>query len=561
VFRSLHVPIEPRFRRRYREHYRETGTVYARRIRPAAARRRPRLLYLHGYMQPESYIEEFALLAGMARQLNVEVIQMQFPYHGRRTPRGARFSGELYWTADLVRSVEAWRQTLLDARTLLRYLRADDARPVGVAGLSLGGLLTLSLTCLEEHFAFSVPLIAHMDLGALVADAPVLGKMRRDLRSFGWSTQHFAAFVAGLGWDTLRPKLPLDRILLIAASHDRFFDPRVVTTMWKRWGKPAIRWWASLCTCRRRCARYARSSMSARLAAEGPYDPDGRGVRFTKHASRDTIPPMLARALTIAGSDSGGGAGIQADLKTFTVFGVYGMSAVTALTAQNTRGVTGIHTVPAAFVRAQIDAVVSDIGVDAAKTGMLVSAEIITTVAQAIRDYAITPLVVDPVMVAQSGAALLETTARAALLRELLPLATLTTPNVPEAEALTGIAIGSVADLRTAARRLIEQGTRACLVKGGHLGGDEAVDVFDDGRQVIELRAVRLQTAHTHGTGCQLSAAITAQLARGTPLLAAVEQAKRFITVAIRNGLALGTGAGPANPLAWPDAERPTGKM
>ena len=243
VFRSLHVPIEPRFRRRYLQHYRETHQVYARRIRPAAARRRPRLLYLHGYMQPETYIEEFALLAGMAVQLNAEVIQMQFPYHGRRTPSGARFSGEFYWTADLVRSVEALRQTLLDARTLLSCLLAKDGRPVGVSGLSLGGALTLILTCLEERFAFSVPLIAHMDLAALVADAPVLGRMRRDLRSFGWGNKQFGKFVASIGWHELLPKLPVDRILLVAASNDRFFDPRVVKRMWKRWGEPSIRWY------------------------------------------------------------------------------------------------------------------------------------------------------------------------------------------------------------------------------------------------------------------------------------------------------------------------------
>jgi len=243
VFRSLHVPIEPRFRRRYLQHYRETHQVYARRIRPAAARRRPRLLYLHGYMQPETYIEEFALLAGMAVQLNAEVIQMQFPYHGRRTPSGARFSGEFYWTADLVRSVEALRQTLLDARTLLSCLLAKDGRPVGVSGLSLGGALTLILTCLEERFAFSVPLIAHMDLAALVADAPVLGRMRRDLRSFGWGNKQFGKFVASIGWHELLPKLPADRILLVAASNDRFFDPRVVKRMWKRWGEPPIRWY------------------------------------------------------------------------------------------------------------------------------------------------------------------------------------------------------------------------------------------------------------------------------------------------------------------------------
>ncbi len=242
-FRSLHVPIERKFRRRYLEDYCETHHVYARRIRPVAARRRPRLLYLHGYMQPESYIEEFTLLTSMALRLNVEVIQMQFPYHGRRTPRGSRFSGELYWTADMVRSFEALRQTLLDARTLLSWLIREDDRPVGVSGLSLGGALTLCLTCLEERFAFSVPLAAHMDLEALVADAPVLAKMRRDLRSFGWGREEFGKFVAAVGWHDLLPKLPAARILLVAASNDRFFAPRVVKGMWQHWGKPAIHWY------------------------------------------------------------------------------------------------------------------------------------------------------------------------------------------------------------------------------------------------------------------------------------------------------------------------------
>jgi dienelactone hydrolase len=243
AFRSLHEPIEPRFRRRYRESYRATHRVYARRIRPASAGRRPRLLYLHGYMQPETYIEEFALLASMAQVLDVDVIQMQPPYHGRRAPSGSRFSGELYWTADLVRSIEALRQTLLDARTLLHWLLREDSRPVGVAGLSLGGALTASLTCLEEGFAFSIPLVAHMDLAALVADAPVLARMRRDLRSFGWGRREFAAFVDSLGWDALLPKLPASRVFLIAASEDRFFEPRVVQAMWRRWGRPSIRWY------------------------------------------------------------------------------------------------------------------------------------------------------------------------------------------------------------------------------------------------------------------------------------------------------------------------------
>jgi hypothetical protein len=242
-FRSQHVPLEPSFRRRYLRDYREAGRVAARRIRPAVAHDRPRLLYLHGYLQPETLIEELALLTTMALQLDVEIIQMQAPYHGRRAPRASRFSGELYWTADLVRSFEALRQTLLDARTLLGWLLAKDARPVGVAGLSLGGALALSLACLEERFAFAIPLVAHMDIAALTSDAPVLSKMRHDLRSFGWGKKEFDDFVRGVGWFDLQPKLPADRVLMIAAADDRFFDPRLVRQLWRRWGRPAIRWY------------------------------------------------------------------------------------------------------------------------------------------------------------------------------------------------------------------------------------------------------------------------------------------------------------------------------
>ena len=243
IFPSLHKPIEPKFRRRYSTDYVETHTVYARRIRPDSARRRPRLLYLHGYMQPETYLEEFALLVGMALRLNVEVVQLQPPYHGRRTPRASRFGGEFYWTADLVRSIEALRQNLLDARTLLGWLLDEDPRPVGVIGLSLGGALTLILTCLDARFAFSLPLVAHMDLPALVADAPVLEHARSELRQFGWDVEQFRKFVADIGWYDLRPKLPPERIHLFAASNDRFFDPAVVEAMWRRWGKPPIRWY------------------------------------------------------------------------------------------------------------------------------------------------------------------------------------------------------------------------------------------------------------------------------------------------------------------------------
>jgi len=260
---------------------------------------------------------------------------------------------------------------------------------------------------------------------------------------------------------------------------------------------------------------------------------------------------MIARALTIAGSDSGGGAGIQADLKTFTVFRVFGTSAVTALTAQNTTGVTGIHPVPPEFVRRQIDAVLSDIGTDAAKTGMLATAEIIEAVAAATRDWRLEPLVVDPVMVAQSGAPLLATEAREALLRMLIPLALLVTPNTHEAAALTGLPVSNIAEMRAAARALIALGARAVLLKGGHLPDENVVDVFDDGRNVRELRTARIDTPHTHGTGCQLSAAITANLARGRSLDESIDIGKRFITESIRAGLALGHGNGPANPLAW----------
>jgi pimeloyl-ACP methyl ester carboxylesterase len=243
IFPSLHDPIEPEFRRRYLREYHETHTVYARRIRPAGAQTRPRVLYLHGYMQPETYIEEFALLAGMALRLNAEIIQLQPPYHGRRTPRAARFGGEFYWTADLVRSIEALRQNVLDARTLLGWLLAADPRPVGVLGLSLGGALALILTCVEARFAFSIPLIAHMDLAALVADAPVLSRARADLRRFGWGADEFRQFVTDIGWYALRPKLPRERIHLFAAANDRFFDPAVVEAMWRHWGKPPIQWY------------------------------------------------------------------------------------------------------------------------------------------------------------------------------------------------------------------------------------------------------------------------------------------------------------------------------
>lgn len=261
---------------------------------------------------------------------------------------------------------------------------------------------------------------------------------------------------------------------------------------------------------------------------------------------------MTPHALTIAGSDSSGGAGIQADLKTFTVFRVYGMSAVTALTAQNTQGVAEILPVSAEFVRAQIRAVADDVRIDAAKTGMLANAEIIVAVAEEVRTRRIAPLVVDPVMVAESGASLLEPSASAALRDALLPLACLVTPNVPEASTLLDMRIETIEDMRLAATRLIDLGAAAVLVKGGHLTSQmDAVDVFHDGANLHELHALRIPSKNTHGTGCMLSAAITAGLASGRPLDSAVHEAKRFISTAIAAGLAIGKGAGPANPMAW----------
>jgi hydroxymethylpyrimidine/phosphomethylpyrimidine kinase len=253
-------------------------------------------------------------------------------------------------------------------------------------------------------------------------------------------------------------------------------------------------------------------------------------------------------ALTIAGSDSGGGAGIQADLKTFAALGVHGTSAITAITAQNTVTVTAIHEVPVSVIRAQIDAVVEDIGVQAAKTGMLASAEIIEAVSAAIKEHGIANLVVDPVMVAKGGARLLHSDAIATLYRYLLPLARVVTPNIPEAEVLLGRSLSTLDDRRQAARDLVALGPRAAVVKGGHAGTD-AIDIYWDGAQMVELPGRRVDTRNTHGSGCVFSAAIAAGLAKGQDPLEAVQAAKAFITAAIEQSLELGKGHGPVNPM------------
>jgi len=260
-------------------------------------------------------------------------------------------------------------------------------------------------------------------------------------------------------------------------------------------------------------------------------------------SEHDRQPASIPRALTIAGSDSGGGAGIQADLKTFSAFRVYGASVLTAVTAQNSVGVHGIVNVPPEFVARQLDAVLGDIGADAAKTGMLSTTAIIRAVADRLRAHRVERLVVDPVMLAKSGDPLLEPDARQALVEAILPLALVATPNLLEAAALAGFPVGDLEQMEAAARRIHALGPAWVLVKGGHLKG-EPIDLLFDGRTVTRLTAERVPTPHTHGTGCTYSAAIAAGLARGAAVPEAVAEAKRYVTAAIRAGFALGRGVG-----------------
>ncbi len=258
----------------------------------------------------------------------------------------------------------------------------------------------------------------------------------------------------------------------------------------------------------------------------------------------------MKRILTIAGSDSGGGAGIQADLKAITLLGGFGMSVLTALTAQNTVGVQGIHEVPASFVEKQIDSVLSDIGADAIKTGMLSNAEIIEVVAKKIKQYGVKTVVVDPVMIAKSGDSLLRKDAQDSLIRRLIPLAMVVTPNLLEASVLTGLKINSIEGMKRAARRIYELGAKNVVVKGGHLKG-LAIDLLYDGKQYIEIEGRRIETKNTHGTGCTFASALATLLARGDSVQDAVRKSKTFITLAIQSGISLGRGVGPTNPAAY----------
>jgi hydroxymethylpyrimidine/phosphomethylpyrimidine kinase len=264
-------------------------------------------------------------------------------------------------------------------------------------------------------------------------------------------------------------------------------------------------------------------------------------------------------ALTIAGSDSGGGAGIQADLKTFHRFGVFGTSVITAVTAQNTRGVTAWRAMPPELVRDQIDAVAEDLRPRAVKSGMLGDTQVVATVADGLARHRFDAYVLDPVMVATSGDRLLEEDAVGAIMSQLVPLATLVTPNLDEAAILAGFDVRDTSDMQRAARALVDAGARAALIKGGHLTGDEVVDVLFDGDRVREFRRPRISTRNTHGTGCTLSAAVAALLARGVALEQAVDDALGFVHRAIAEAPNLGAGNGPLNHFvsAQPAAARP----
>ena len=257
----------------------------------------------------------------------------------------------------------------------------------------------------------------------------------------------------------------------------------------------------------------------------------------------------MPQALTIATSDSGGGAGIQGDIKAMAANGVFGLSVVVAITAQNTTTISRVHAVPCDVIEAQLDAVFGDFAVGAVKTGMLHSAEIIRSVAGRLRSHGASRLVVDPVMVSSTGVRLLEPDAVDTLVRELFPLAEVVTPNVPEAEALTGMRIATIDDARAAAVKIHQRGCRAVLLKGGHLSQAPGTDVLFDGASWTVIPGEWIDSPHTHGTGCAYSAAIAAHLAKGADLMSAVRAAKQYITEAIRHGLAIGHGKGPMNLL------------
>jgi hydroxymethylpyrimidine/phosphomethylpyrimidine kinase len=259
----------------------------------------------------------------------------------------------------------------------------------------------------------------------------------------------------------------------------------------------------------------------------------------------------VVKALTIAGSDSGGGAGIQADLKTFQELDVFGMSAITAVTAQNTLGVQGVYPLPVEAIVQQLQSIADDLAPQAIKTGMLFSSELIEAVAGAIKSNKWTNVVIDPVMIAKGGASLLQQEAIQALKKSLIPLATVITPNIPEAEVLTELTIKTMDDRKEAAKILAAYGATTVVIKGGHGQEEEANDLIYDGHEFHVISSPRIQTQNTHGTGCTFSAAITAELAKGKKVVEAVKVAKKFIHMAIKHDLYIGSGHGPTNHWAY----------
>lgn len=254
----------------------------------------------------------------------------------------------------------------------------------------------------------------------------------------------------------------------------------------------------------------------------------------------------MKKVLTIAGSDSCGGAGIQADLKTFSAHKVYGMSIITAVTAQNTQGVFAVHDIPTDMIKKQIEVIFDDIHVDAVKIGMVSKTETIEAIADTLSKYSVQNLVIDPVMVSKSGFHLLQPEAKEALINYLLPMATLVTPNLPEAEVITGLKISTLEDMKKSADLIRKIGPKYVLIKGGHLDG-EATDILYDGNEFIYYNSPRINTKNTHGTGCTLSSAIASNLGNGLPMKEAIEKAKLYITGAIENSFPIGKGVGPVH--------------
>ncbi len=243
AFPSQHQPIAVAFRERHATDYQLNNRVHVRWLTHRDERPRPTMVLLHSWMQPDTVLEELTLLPWLARRLDVNVARMQLPYHGRRRPECSRIDGELFWTADLVRTFEAIRQSVIDARSLVSWLLANETHAVGAGGLSLGGMVTLALTALDDRLAFSIPVAAHLDFAGVLADASLLRPMRDELAQHGWGLAEVDAYIASVGLNALSPRIPRERILFVAGVHDRLLSAHRTHALWQRWGEPAIHWY------------------------------------------------------------------------------------------------------------------------------------------------------------------------------------------------------------------------------------------------------------------------------------------------------------------------------